>query len=63
MVWQPKFKQRLAETQAGVMDAEKQLRAVLNRVSEGNIDPMFVQIAAIMEKGVSAGKQQREDFF
>ena len=42
-VWQPKFKQRLAQadSQAGILEAEKNLRSVLNRVSEGNIDPMF----------------------
>lgn len=64
-VWQPKFKQRLAQadSQAGVLEAEKDLRSVLNRVSEGNIDPMFKQLAEIMEKGVTGGKQQKDDYF
>lgn len=64
-VWQPKFKQRLAQVdpQAGVLEAEKQLRAVLNRVSEGNIDPMFAQLADIMEKGISGSKQRKDEYF
>lgn len=32
------------------MDAEKELRPVLNRVSEGNIDPMFEKLKEIFNK-------------
>ena len=64
-VWQPKFKQRQAQAEdfsskEGIFEAEKQLRSVLNRVSEGNIDPMFTQLSEIMSKAVSAGKVKRD---
>jgi hypothetical protein len=32
------------------LEAEKLFRNVLNRVSEGNIDPMFNQLNEIMSK-------------
>ena len=48
--WQPSFKRRQetnddqlnsSKSEMMVKEAEKELRPVLNRVSEGNIDPMF----------------------
>ena len=39
-VWRPAFKNR-EEGSSVALEAEKLIRAVLNKVSEGNIDPMF----------------------
>ena len=44
------------------MEAEKQLRQVLNRVSEGNIDPMFNQLFDLMSKQMAKGKQNKFDY-
>jgi hypothetical protein len=33
------------------LEAEKLIRAVLNKVSEGNIDPMFQELSKVLKKG------------
>ena len=45
-------------SQATKIEAEKQLRQVLNRVSEGNIDPMFNQLSEIMAKQMTKKSKQ-----
>jgi hypothetical protein len=36
-----------------LIDAQKKIRSVLNKVSEGNIDPMFKEISAVVAEGFS----------
>lgn len=44
-------------------EAEKELRPVLNRVSEGNIDPMFTTLKEIFNKAMSKDKDTRQAYF
>jgi hypothetical protein len=47
-VWRPAFKNR-EEGSSVALEAEKLIRAVLNKVSEGNIDPMFQELSKVLE--------------
>jgi len=44
-------------------EAEKELRPVLNRVSEGNIDPMFEKLKEIFNKAMSKDKESRQAYY
>ena len=58
--WKPAHLRRKEEAAAGgsnvIAEAEKKYRQVLNRVFEGNVDPMFDQINQIITEGFSKGK-------
>ena len=44
-------------------EAEKELRPVLNRVSEGNIDPMFEKLREVFNKAMQKDKQARQVYY
>ena len=47
-----------------VKKAEKELRPVLNRVSEGNIDPMFQKLQEIFNKVMTGSdKLKRQAYY
>lgn len=50
-VWKPSFKRNLDASQSAILDAQKQIRSILNKVSEGNIDPMFNELSTLLENG------------
>jgi hypothetical protein len=40
------------------VEAEKKIRSVLNKVSEGNIDPMFKELSAVLQDGFKGELRQ-----
>lgn len=43
--------------------AESELRPVLNRVSEGNIDPMFQKLQEIFKTAMNKDKKMRHAYY
>ena len=46
----PAKKEKAVEPKIDVLATEKQIRSVLNKVSEGNMDPMFEQITKVVNE-------------
>ena len=46
-----------------VIEAEKEIRPILNKVSEGNIDPMWQSLQQVFQSAVSKGKTKLNALF
>lgn len=44
-------------------EAEQELRPVLNRVSEGNIDPMFEKLMEVFNRTMQKDKKTRQAYY
>lgn len=60
-VWRPGLRTSNQLSEEG--KAEREIRAILNRVSEGNIGPMFEKLAEIMEAAYSQDSEASETAF
>lgn len=70
--WKPGFKRRQEEVEESkkesvsskiVQEAESELRTVLNKVSEGNIDPMFQKMRETFQKVMNKDKAVRSAYY